>query len=114
MLGLNLLAVSLLRLGSSYFILTFLLGVVASRIADKGRIVTIAAGNDGADGSWVRNTSPLYPLESLIISLCSSPLDLEQVLMSFPSLPSRTPSSLAKMSPSLTATDLFHILASFP
>ncbi|CAE6415692.1 unnamed protein product [Rhizoctonia solani] len=27
-------------------------GVVASRIADKGRIVTIAAGNDGAYGSW--------------------------------------------------------------
>ncbi|CAE6487820.1 unnamed protein product [Rhizoctonia solani] len=27
-------------------------GVVASRIADKGRIVTIAAGNDGALGSW--------------------------------------------------------------
>ncbi|KAG8738765.1 hypothetical protein FRC10_006482 [Ceratobasidium sp. 414] len=27
-------------------------GVVASRIADSGRIVTIAAGNDGAYGSW--------------------------------------------------------------
>ncbi|CAE6497433.1 unnamed protein product [Rhizoctonia solani] len=27
-------------------------GVVASRIADKGRVVTIAAGNDGAYGSW--------------------------------------------------------------
>ncbi|CAE6463465.1 unnamed protein product [Rhizoctonia solani] len=27
-------------------------GVVASRIADKGRIVTIAAGNDGAFGAW--------------------------------------------------------------
>ncbi|KAJ1301889.1 hypothetical protein OPQ81_000729 [Rhizoctonia solani] len=27
-------------------------GVVASRIADKGRIVTIAAGNDGQYGSW--------------------------------------------------------------
>ncbi|CAE6533031.1 unnamed protein product [Rhizoctonia solani] len=27
-------------------------GVVASRIADAGRIVTIAAGNDGAYGSW--------------------------------------------------------------
>ncbi|KAH7339260.1 peptidase S8/S53 domain-containing protein [Rhizoctonia solani] len=27
-------------------------GVVASRIADEGRIVTIAAGNDGAYGSW--------------------------------------------------------------
>ncbi|KAG8726781.1 hypothetical protein FRC11_014503, partial [Ceratobasidium sp. 423] len=27
-------------------------GVIASRIADKGRIVTIAAGNDGQYGSW--------------------------------------------------------------
>ncbi|KAG9086315.1 hypothetical protein FS749_003726 [Ceratobasidium sp. UAMH 11750] len=27
-------------------------GVVASRIADSGRVVTIAAGNDGAYGSW--------------------------------------------------------------
>ncbi|CAE6539208.1 unnamed protein product [Rhizoctonia solani] len=27
-------------------------GVVASRIADQGKIVTIAAGNDGAYGSW--------------------------------------------------------------
>lgn len=27
-------------------------GVVASRIADKGKVVTIAAGNDGDMGSW--------------------------------------------------------------
>ncbi|CAE7226894.1 unnamed protein product [Rhizoctonia solani] len=27
-------------------------GVVASRIADQGKVVTIAAGNDGAYGSW--------------------------------------------------------------
>lgn len=27
-------------------------GVVASKIADQGRIVTIAAGNDGQYGSW--------------------------------------------------------------
>jgi hypothetical protein len=26
--------------------------VVASRIAKSGKIVTIAAGNDGSDGSW--------------------------------------------------------------
>lgn len=26
--------------------------VVASRIADEGKIVTIAAGNDGTFGSW--------------------------------------------------------------
>lgn len=26
--------------------------VVASRIAEQGRVVTIAAGNDGSDGAW--------------------------------------------------------------
>lgn len=30
----------------------YVVGVLASRIADAGRVVTIAAGNEGADGAW--------------------------------------------------------------
>lgn len=30
----------------------YVVGVLASKIVDAGRIVTIAAGNEGADGAW--------------------------------------------------------------
>jgi subtilisin family serine protease len=41
-----------LSLGSANGWTESMSSIVASRIADEGRIVTIAAGNDGEYGSW--------------------------------------------------------------
>lgn len=45
-----------------------MVAVLASRIADAGRIVTVAAGNDGSEGAWYAN----YPATGInVISVAS-------------------------------------------